>query len=436
MTDLQRYKKYWKFEGQRATKTKQKYEQILFSIWKNHHNWDWEDGKGVQIKCDERTIYRVVEMAEKAGLLKKTKNYYVGQNDRFFEKNIILFDKIYRDKDNLYGLWLRDNKSEDIVREQFLNEMNSVVIKPNKKTLNSYSKKTLKSGKLPKRIRELKYDLNELYKLSETMLPHYYNLLLKMNEAAVHDDLKFYRGWLKFDSDGFPTGRPWSYFCSTLNPDKRHKRVDTSREFRPDFLKRIGIPKYYEVYDIKSEYPRINYLFHTGVWKPDDYDFYSEIVNDTEMLKYTGEMITRGATKNTDYEDSMKQLFMRIYFEKGTDTQSYVKGYILDVKKRKGNSKLIDNMIENDEWITLELWKTLAGSLRKIVGPSIGNLINWYSFFIETEVKIELLKKKMRVYNVYDGFYSDRDIRDDIIEILDKKSKYVYNKFMKPIIIN
>jgi hypothetical protein len=262
------------------------------------------------------------------------------------------------------------------------------------------------------------------------MLDYYRNLMLDMNKAAVHEDLKFFT-YIHYDKYGFPTGRPYSYFCSTGNDKKTHK--DTSIELRRDFLKRVGLPDYYEVYDIKSEVPRVNYLFHTGIWKEDSYDFYTEIIKDTEMISYVDWQVDRCQTQYTDYEDSMKQLFMRIYFGTGSDKQSF-NGWLNDKLKRLG-IKFMDYWAKEDEGfeLNLNIWNVLCNSTRKIVGPSLGNLIFWFTFFIETEAKIELLKRGKIIYNVYDGFYYNQDIKAEIEDIIKTKAKVVYDMYMKHI---
>jgi hypothetical protein len=438
MTEIERFNKEWNgnFETthwtgwkdgytQRAYKTKTKYEQILFSIWKHHPDWDLKNG--FQIKCQDRTIYRVLDLAERAGLLIKVKNYSAGRHTRMYHKNHGLFDAVFRNQDNQYGSLLskndNGNKEYDIIHSLMRQAAD-------KDKNNPYVDKSLKVKS--RRYKNLKYDLIKLHVLCEKMLPHYLKLRDKLNDNVDHPDLVMFT-WLKFDIYDLPTGRPYSYFCSTLNRNKKHKAIDPSMEYRDDFLKRVGLPDYYEVYDIKSEIPRINWLFHTGEWKPDSYDFYAEIIKDTEFEKYLDWTLDRGETKYTDYEDSMKHLFMRIYFGKGSDKQSY-NGYLKDKEKRPRNDGM-DFYEARDEGYELnyELWTVVCDSTNKICGPSIGNLIFWYVFFIETEVKIELLKRGKKVYNVYDGFYYNEDIRDEIIDILDVKSKYVYNKYMKPI---
>jgi hypothetical protein len=346
---------------------------------------------------------------------------------------------VFRNEENKYGKWLdlsKTNPETDIIQSSLEAEFNK--IDPKKLS----GEAILTASSKPKK---LNYDLEKLRNLADKIFPYYYGLLRELNEAVIHPELKFI-SFIHFDKQGLPTGRPYSYFCSTLNPKKQHK--DTSGEFRNDFLKRIGIPDYYEVYDIKSEIPRINHLFHTGEWKEDSYDFYSEIIKDTGMLEFTGEAIPRKDTEHTHYNDSMKQLFMRIYFGKGTDYQAWRMGYIrerliregiIKVKNRKetildqGKYNLFFNMLDNNEDINFDLWKIVSNSTRKICGPSIGPLIFWYSFFIETELKIELLKRGKKVYNVYDGFYYNQEIKNEIIDIFKVKSIYVYENYMKSI---
>jgi hypothetical protein len=421
----------------RGRETKERYTNILFSIWKHHQ--DWSDDYGFQIKCRERVIYRVLDLAEKAGLLIKVGNYSVGRFTRQYRKNCALFDMIYRDQYNIYGAWLKNFdwqniKTEfDIVHDDLIDNMN--------RTANANNPHFATNSVMARKgYKKLNYDLVKLHILSNAMLPYYFNHLETMNKNAEHPDLEF-TTWLKYDTAHLPTGRPYSYFCSTLNRKKKHKINDTSLEFRDDFLKRIGLPDYYEVYDIKSEIPRVNYLFHTGEWKDDDYDFYEEIINDYQLRMPDEDRISRGKAGANNYNDSMKQLFMRIYFGKGSEKQSFM-GYKDDYMKRNKESwENIQNAIKNKLWpafekdeffpYTFDEWYELCASTEKICGKSIGNLVFWYSFMLETEVKIELLKRGKKVYNVYDGFYYNSDISEEIREILKEKSIYIYDNYMQ-----
>ncbi|MDR2457726.1 MAG: hypothetical protein LBD41_04520 [Clostridiales Family XIII bacterium] len=455
MTDLEKFEKVWNGEflaakqmGQnnrltpRGYQMKVKYEDILFSIWK-HHN-DWDDINGFQLKCfykecpEYRTLYRVRKLAEDAGLLIKTRNYFVDDHPNEYHKNIVLFDKVFRGKINKYGKWLNEikvNPDRDVIGKLLKDEFNNI-----KNSDNNYNRPKLntasKNTRLKNKISQLNYDLEKLYSISDKMLDRYYNLLLRLNKAVVHDELKFIT-FLHYDKDGFPTGRPYSYFCSSGNNEKKHK--DPSLELRSQFLKRIGIPDYFEVYDIKSEIPRVNWLFHTGEWKDDNYDFYAEITKEVKNRTDDDEIISRDSKRNTTHQnDTMKQLFMRIYFRKGTELQAF-NGY-KDEKLEREKDIIKDTMYyfgkrDKSEFLPFDFnyWYEICQSTEKICGPSIHNLVFWFSFFIETEVKVELLKRGKKVYNVYDGFYYDEDIKDEIVEILENKAKYVYDKYMRAI---
>jgi hypothetical protein len=430
MADIEKFNRYWKFEGQRAEQTQTKYENILFSIWKHHPDYN-DRGFQISIKRDNqeyRTIYRVIDLAENAGLLVCIKKYLVGEFNRSYHKNQSLFDMAFRSGNNKYKNWLDNNKDDDIFGK----------LKSKSKIVNNQIPPII--SKHPKRrIKKTNYDIDKLYEISPEMLNCYSEKLKILNSNAIHDDLKLDYN-LHFDNDGLPTGRPYSYFCNTLNPNKKH--IDNSIESRPDFLKRVGLSSYHEVYDIKSEVPRVNYLFNTGEWKDDDYDFYSEIIKDTGINDYSNITLTR---------KYYKDLFMRIYFGKGSFRQSYngmnenrqgnsVFRKILgldrinkDLIKGLSEYEYFQKMLDNGELIDLKVWDIICKSTENVIGAFLGNLIFWYCFFIETEVKIELLNRGKVVYNVYDGFYYYQDIKDEIRDILKVKAKFIYDKYMKVI---
>ena len=436
MTELERFEKIWNgfasFHGQRGEKTRENWENILFSVWKHHP--DWNDQRGFQIKCRGRTIYKVIDLAEEAGLLIKVGNYSVGRFTRQFKKNHALFDYAFRDSLNKYGTWLNkvdfSNLSQiDAVHHHLMRACRKHYIQSDPYHLNLILSKSRKHKKL-------NYDLVKLHQNYDAMSKVYWEHRETLNQNACHPDFLLYDSWLKF-KDSLPTGRPYSPFCSTLNRNKKHKVVDPSMEYRDDFLRKVGLPDYYEVYDIKSQIPRVNYLFHTGEWKDDDYDFYKEIIEDYFLRNPDpdGDKISRGKAGSKYYNDSMKQLFMRIYFGKGSEKQSF-KGYKDEYMKR--NKEEWENIIKvfpkfkKDDFypVTFDEWYEICCSTEKICGASIGALVFWFTFFIETEIRIELLKRGKKVYNVYDGFYFNQDISAEISEILKEKAKYVYDHYM------
>jgi hypothetical protein len=254
MNELEKFNKVWNgnFETthwsggikgytRRAYETKLKYERILFSIWRHHNDWDEVDG--FQLKCfyrgcrEYRTLYRVRKLAEEAGLLIKVGNYYVGDHTNYYQKNHRLFDMVFRGKDNQYGKWLEEAKKDisvDIIQVLMIEEF-SKLSKENNYNLyenNSYVD-TKPTGTTRKRKqKELNYDIGKLYLLSDTLFEHYYKLLIRLNNAVIHPELKFI-SFIHFNQKNMPTGRPYSAFCSTLNPKRNIKthRESTGRNF-------------------------------------------------------------------------------------------------------------------------------------------------------------------------------------------------------------
>jgi hypothetical protein len=440
MDDVKQFNKAWNefsgFSGIRGEATRKRYEEILFSIWKHHNRWDTEsEDEGFPVKSYNRTYNTVIKLAENAGLLIKTRNYSVGNHPRYFKKNDALFDYIFRSGEDKFNKWLKDENRYDPTLDLNLTDIENLDVKQIASSVSPKQKK--KAGSL-----SLCYDIDKLYKISNRMLSRYYKLMRKLDKAAIHKDLRF-QSFLRFNADGLPSGRPVSYFCFTLNPKKQHK--NSSRMDRNEFLKMIGLPDYYEVFDIKSEVPRVNYLFHTGEWKPDSYDFYTEILKEAKTDQRYEEKITR---------DVIKSLFMRFYFGKTLDKRAYLGGYVkTEAKKRPEKLKidLIDDygnkttgyydlraQYEKDAKrgdidIDYDLYYDLGIATENVVKPSIKALIFWYTFFLETEVKIELLNQGKIVYNVFDGFYYNADIKNDILTILEEKAEFIYNRYMKPI---
>ena len=468
MAELDNFKKVWKFEGQRGEQTRSRYEAILFSIWRNHHTF--EDLGGFQISAiidkktgkRDRTFYRVVDMAVKAGLLTVAKNYSVGNHTRIYNKNKELFNQVFS---VAYDNWKNglinsnaaitgDDKNSvnekadclDIVMHSKLDQINNFDIE---KWANLDVNTALKLKE--KEIDILNYDIYKLYDLKKTMLPHYYNLMLQLNNAAIDDRFK-YTSFFYFDDKGLPTGRPYSFFTGTMNDKKKHKKED-DRMSRKAFLTEIGIADYEEIYDIKSQVPRVNYLFHTGQWKPDSYDFYEEILKNTEAYKNGYEVILRDTKKIkkwsgsdlTDEEialyyhddDFMKGIFMRIFFRENSSPKNTFKFYRNKFLKRKQMDKIFYDNDLNYPTIKESQWLDYYSATEKIVMPSIGNLIFWFTFFLETEVKIELLNRGKKVYSVHDGFYYQEKYKDEtkaeIIQILNIKAVEIYEKYMKPL---
>jgi hypothetical protein len=382
----------------------------------------------------------VITKAVKAGLLIQTSKYQVNVFSRHYHKNEELFNEVFRNGNDRYLEWIADKAMD-----------NDVILKLSTSYNSKYHNDSVRIEYQKNESRDVKlnYDINKLRELSKELFPVYQSKVDILNSAAIHDGLKFTQSsFLRLDGEGMPKGRPISFFCSTLNDKKQHKNINHIS--RRSYLNSIGLTNYGEVYDIKSEVPRVNYLFHTGEWKDDSYDFYSEIVkdagfidtlwNNNDFIEVQGDTISRGGSRYTNYNDSMKQLFMRIYFRDGSKSERWNYGRYKIERIKRINKEGVESAeyfrktIESGKDLNFKVWNILCNSVDRVCGVSIGNLIWWYCFMIETEVKIELLGRDKVVYNVFDGFYydvNDKDIEDEIRELLNEKTVIVYDKYMK-----
>jgi hypothetical protein len=474
---IRNFNNTWKFTGQRGEKTRITYEQILFSIWRNHHYFEKHNGFQISIRDKNGKINgvrsKVINKAVEAGLLIIVKNYSTGNHTRIYKKNNILFRQVFG---TAYDNWNKsvsksnrknnttektktaDNEKsskeksnsdiiipKDDIMQSKIDNINNLDIK---KLANLDIKETLKLSK--KEIENLNYDIYKLYDLKKKMLPYYYKLMLQLNEAAIDDRLKF-TTFLYFDKKGLPSGRPYSYFAGTLNDEKKHDK-DDDRQSRKDFLTEIGLDDYIEIYDMKSQVARVNYLYHTGRWKPDSYDFYEEILKNTEAYKNGDEVIIRDIKKIKKWmkgdltdeelelyyheEDTMKKIFMRLFFRENKSLKQTFTYYKRDFLKRKIIDKYLFDDIDYPSIKQLQ-WLDYYCATVKTALPSIDNLNFWFCFFLETELKIELLNRGKKVYNIYDAFYYHEKLKDEtkaeIIQILSVKAVEIYEKWMKPI---
>jgi hypothetical protein len=105
-------------------------------------------------------------------------------------------------------------------------------------------------------------------------------------------------------------------------------------------------------------------------------------------------VIARGKTDLTAQEDSMKGIFMRIFFGTGSDKQSF------KACDKNFSLRIDENQVEKFEEMGLVIsygeWQDLCNSTRKIVSPSIGKLIFWFTFFLETGIRACAAGRKSR----------------------------------------
>jgi len=476
--EVNNFNEVWQFNGQRGEKTRANYENILFELWSKPHYFKNYNGLQISSKVNgkrNKTYNRVINLAVDAGLFIILKNYFAGKHTRIYGRNNKLFKSVFG---NNYKNWLKNRSGKSrydntSIQYEFVSskkQSNNFTAQNVNSSLKEHDNNTIVQDKIfshkkhdnnvithlepydinywanldvatnlkltETEINSLNYDIYKLYDLKTTMLPHYYNLMLELNEAAIDGDLKF-TTFLCFDDKGLPSGRPWSPFCATKNDKKKHDKND-DRESRKAYLRRIGLSDYVEIFDMKSQVPRVNRLFQSGTWKPDSYDFYAEIKKGTETYKRGDELPPRGINKYClDNEDTMKGIFMRMFFGKTSPRQLFTAHRNDFVRRHKGYTYEIYDDPCNIETIKDYVWLDIYNSFQNIVMPPIKALVFWFTFFLETEIKIELLKNGKKVYNVFDGFYYHERFKDEtraeIEQIMNVKAIEICENWMKPL---
>ena len=426
--DINKFNRVWKkeFISKRGrykkeffdTKKEAEYKNCLFVIFTKH--WDKEDGFQLNMKTTGKlieksfvTVSRMITVFLKTGILVRCHNYMAGKQTYFYHKNTVLFNHLFKGISNEYYEWIISNKNN---LNNDINNNSNVFINTKTKTENKTTTEKKKRGRKPKTYKP-DYDL--LSKIEKEFLP----IIDKLNKNQ-HKRLQINFG-LRFNDRGNFTGRSSSFFCYTLNENKSN--YDSSMIPRSEFLYDLGLSNYKQTYDIKSEIPRTTILCNTGIWKPDNYDFYLDVVNNSSPLEVTRQRI--------------KELYMRFNFDTGSDKElfnHFKRSRVFYLRHEYGLSfkdtyKLFDLRLENDEEYNFNDWVLLKNEINRIQGKSWGNLIFWWSSLIQIKT-IQTVSKEtgIRIYNVYDGFYSPKEItKNYLIEVVKRSADYIYKKYIK-----
>jgi hypothetical protein len=433
------------------SKKESDYKKCLFTIYKYH--WDAVDGFQINMKevgkiinKSAQTVDRMILCFIRCGLLSRCHNYMAGVQTYFYHKNGALFRHLFQGVSNDYVLWLNSHKGNNqaVVNNgkykdvRYNTGTSSVMITDSDeyKDISANGITNKKRGR-----KKLVYTVNvELYK---KIVGDFLSIYEKLNEGQDRD-LQIDFG-LHFNERGNYSGRSKSYFCLTLNETKSHKD-DNTMEKRSDFLKRVGLDGYKEIYDIKSEVPRTTILANTGIWKSDDYDIYTEIIKESGV-----DEINR---------DVVKELYMRFNFGSGTLKQKFnyyrnsrirviqedygwtcklCKTYgacrhhnNLKCKNHKRAVNIYYDRLENYAEYTYDEWVGLGEAIEKIQGKSWGNLVFWWTSLIEVYTIYQILEESnIRLYNVYDGFYASSGItRKRVMSEVEKSALHIYKNYI------
>lgn len=183
--------------------------------------------------------------------------------------------------------------------------------------------------------------------------------------------------------------------------------------YREDILKRYELN--YE-YDVKSSVPRVTYLLNKGQWLNENTDLYEVMFN-----KFIQKCPEETDEWNKETRDAFKSLHMRGYF----DTENMIGAHI-----KREISKKVEHY-NRDDWTWVD---SLMRSYKRAIDETVGGLdydseIFLHESCIYIDVLFELLKRGYKVFQVYDGFYTDREV-PDFQEIVAEKAYAYYEKYI------
>jgi hypothetical protein len=213
-------------------------------------------------------------------------------------------------------------------------------------------------------------------------------------------------GKIKFRTHQDFRGRVYNNLCFTKSGKKIYKKQDF-RVNRNDYLNHINLKNYGEVYDIKSEIPRLSHYLQFDIEFFQIKDYYNYFLTNTGFN--TGNIRMN--------RDDVKSLFMRCYFSNDINT-SY-RYYTYSVKNKYGG-------------YSKDSFTKLYDEIRKI--KPMGNEIFLWTSLLELYILDDVYKRTgNKLVNVYDGFYFEINKKSEIqkeieksILIVSKKNKNLY----------
>jgi hypothetical protein len=197
-------------------------------------------------------------------------------------------------------------------------------------------------------------------------------------------------------------GRVYNALCLTKSGKRSYNSQD-KRILRSDFLKVYGYGDYFEVFDIKSEIPRLTYILQGGNYDDID-DFYKVPGYDRKIVK---------------------KFFMNCYFGKSSKSEIW---HTLRRFLQENNLKLNISAKNKETW--KQMFETLWNYYHTIIKPIGPEIFLWTSLWEQLIIKEAREQLGVNLLNVYDAFYyNDASIKDDLNRIAKETSVILRTKY-------
>ena len=158
---------------------------------------------------------------------------------------------------------------------------------------------------------------------------------------------------------------------------------------REPYLKQEGLNLHY---DVRGSVPKVSSLINFGTWNDNTADPYFEMFN--EYINLSGDTGVWG----TEEREAMKDMFVRVYFEKSLQTTI---SHINSALKDRGKS------------VKEEFTKLVFTNLREAAEKCFGKFLGSEVFYHESNIYILALEKLLEdgydVVTCFDSFYARKD---------------------------
>ena len=197
-------------------------------------------------------------------------------------------------------------------------------------------------------------------------------------------------------------GRVTNALCFTKSGKREYKRQD-SRPLRQTLLTQLGLGDYREVYDIKSQIPRVSHFLTSDVGFFEIDDYYQHF---------------RQLSGNTLSREQVKAASMRCFFD-NKSKKLFIHRLWLSTKMKTKTPALVNNFC------------TLFDAYQ-VVNPIGNEVFLWTSLLELYTLQYIYENYGVKCINVYDGFFAPKELNlNKIMSALEHSSykiKSLYNK--------
>lgn len=197
---------------------------------------------------------------------------------------------------------------------------------------------------------------------------------------------------------------------SLVNAKKEYSDNDSDNVLHKDeVLKRYGLN--WE-FDVKSSVPRITFALNKGIWLENDIDLYE--------IMYQ-KFIKLCPSEKVEWNETTRKVFKSFHMNGYFDTEAKLTAHL----KRQISMKV--DRYNREEWSDIDfVMKAYRESIIRTIGElKYDSEVFFHESCIYMDVTFDLLSKGINVWQQYDCWYTDREIKDIERIVEQYVSKYI-----------